>query len=81
MTIFIICVILANLKILILAYKMSLGLMLSIIFGILSFYLFSAIAQAIFPYSDMRNVLSMQISSYSYWLSILSSVGIIFCFD
>jgi hypothetical protein len=63
MTIFIVCVVLANLKILILSYKMSIGLFLSIIFGIVSFYICSAIAQRIFLYSDMRNVLSMQIRS------------------
>lgn len=81
MTIFIVCVILANLKILILSYKMSLGLFLSLIFGIVSFYICSAIAQRIFLYSDMRNVLSMQVSSFSYWFSILASVGVIFCFE
>lgn len=81
MTVFIVCVVIANLKILTLSYKASLGLILSILFGIFSFYLVSAIAQHIFPFGEMRNVLSAQLRSTPYWLSILSSVGLIFCFE
>ncbi len=81
MTIFISCIIISNLKILTLSYKMSLGQALSIIFGILSFYLISAMAQSLFRYSDMRNVFYMQLNSFSYWLSIIASVGLIFSFE
>ena len=81
MTIFIVCVVIANLKVLTLSYKKSIGLILSIILGISSFYLVSAIAQLLFPYSDMRGVLQAQLSSPYYWLCILSSAGLIFTFE
>jgi hypothetical protein len=81
MTIFIACVVIANLKVLILAYQMSLGLGLALFFGVVSFYVCSAIARKIFPFGEMRNVLNMQVQSYSYWLAILASSGIVFCFE
>jgi hypothetical protein len=77
MGIFAQCVIISNLKVLILAYRSSCLLSILSYSGILIFYGSSAIAELLFPFGDMRNVLRNQVRSLSYWASIIACCGII----
>lgn len=77
MNIFVQCVIIANLKVIVLAYGSSFGLVFTSLAGIALFYVSSFAAEVIFPFGDMKNVLSMQLRSVSYWGSILACVGLI----
>ena len=81
MTVFACCIFVANLKIYILTYTASIGLVGSIFIGIILLYFASAMAEWIFPFGNLPNILSMQVGSMSYWGSIVASVGVIFIFE
>ena len=81
MTIFACCIIIANLKILILSYTVSLGLIIFISFSIVLIYIVYALAEKYLPYGQMHNILYLQVHSYSYWLSIVACVGLLLIFE
>lgn len=56
MCIFAQCIIISNLKVLILSYTTSIGLYLICFFGIVAFYVCFALAERIFIYGNIVNV-------------------------
>lgn len=81
MTIFLCCVIIANLKIFVLSYTYSWGLIIAIFGSIGMVYIVYALVQAFLPFGEMRNILYPQVSSFSYWGAILACVGLILTFE
>lgn len=77
MTIFASCVIISNLKVLVLAFGTSIMLIFTIVVGITLFYVCSWVEEKLFPFGDMTNVLRNQVISTSYWGSIIASVSLI----
>jgi hypothetical protein len=75
MAIFVECIIISNLKILVISYTPTNGLKMLILFGIGLFYLTSALEELVFPFGDMRNTLRIQLSSVNYWAVIVACVG------
>jgi len=80
MTIFACCVVVVNLKILVLSYTYSLGLIIAMVGSILMIYIVYAFVEAYLPFGEMRNILYPQLSSWSYWGALLSCVGLILTF-
>ena len=80
MTVFVCCIIIANLKILILSYSASVGLILVVSVSIGLTYVVYVLVEAYLPYGDMQNMLYTQVHSFSYWGSILASTGLILTF-
>ena len=81
MSIFAQCIIISNVRILILSYKLSFGTALLIVLSILMFYISVFLGEHIFRYGQMGNIVEIQIRSFSYWSCVISSVGIVACFE
>jgi hypothetical protein len=56
MSIFAQCIIISNIKILILSYKISLGTALLITLSVLVFYLIAVVAEHLFKFGEMGNI-------------------------
>jgi hypothetical protein len=67
--------------VLVIANVKSCGLLISIYFGIISFYASSFLEEEIFPISDTKNIINMQMVSIRYWGSIIACVGLIMIFE
>lgn len=81
MSIFAQCVLLCNLKIALLAYKYSWILIISILFGIASFYGSCELANYFFgDKGELVNILEYQLDSGTYWMAVFSGVGLIMLF-
>lgn len=78
MSIFAQCVLLCNIKILLLAYKYSYALILSVLLGVLSFYGSCELANWWFgERGELVNILEWQLDSATYWIAVFSGVGLI----
>lgn len=77
MAIFVECLIISNLKIIVISYTASLGLKILVFLGVIFFYGCSFIEEIIFPFGDMKNILMVQLKSVNYWAVILSCVGLV----
>ncbi len=73
--IFVQCVIIANLKILILSYKVSVGLIILILAGIVLFYVSSLLSVIVFPFGDTRAIILLLFHSIGSWSAMLVTVG------
>lgn len=77
MAIFVECIIISNLKILVISYTPTIGLKMLVAIGIGFFYLCSWVAELIFPFGDMKNTLKAQLKSINYWSVILACVSFV----
>jgi hypothetical protein len=77
MAIFAECVLIANLKVLVLAHVATPGLKILVGFGILAFYGCSLIEEAVFPLGEMGNTLGMQVRSVNYWGVVAGCAGLV----
>lgn len=81
MNIFVQCVIIVNLKVLVISYGQTIGLWGVVLFGIAFFYASSLLESMIFAFGDSENMLRAQVLSVSYWGSILGCVSLIMFFE
>jgi len=77
MAIFAECVLIANLKVLVLAHVATPGLKILVFFGVLAFYGCSFLEESVFPLGDMGNTLATQMRSVNYWAVVAGTVGLI----
>ena len=77
MSIFAQCVIICNFRVLIISYKFTYGLLLSVIVGIVMYWVTMGFASSIFPSSEIANLTTLQMASPEYWLLILQNCSII----
>jgi phospholipid-transporting ATPase len=77
MAIFAECVIIANVKVLVLAHLPTPGLKILVLLGIWAFYACSFLEESVFPLGDMGNTLTMQMRSVNYWSVIAGTVGLV----
>ena len=75
--IFVQCVIISNLKIFILSYKVSLGMVILIVSGIVLFYICSLLSVIVFPFGDTRIIIQLLFRSVGSWCAVVATVGII----
>lgn len=82
MCIFAQCVIICNIRVLTISFKYSIGLLLSIFLGVISFWFTMALAAKLFSKSsEIVNMLSLQLSTPEYWLIIIVNVGFVFIIE
>jgi hypothetical protein len=77
MTIFIECIIISNLKVLVISYTPSIGLKILVVLGIVFFYGSSFLEELVYPMGDMSNTLMIQLKSVNYWAAIFACVGFV----
>lgn len=77
MSIFAQCVIICNLRVLVISYKFSLGLVGSVVVGILMFWITMGIASSMNPASEVVNLTSLQMGCAEYWMLIVQNVSIV----
>ena len=76
MLVFNICVISVNVRIFMVSNQISLLLAISVLLGVISYYLVFMFVGNIL-YSDIKNVLNKQLLSVTFWLILLSMVAAI----
>jgi hypothetical protein len=81
MCIFAQCVIISNLKVMILAYVQSPGLYLICLSSILFFYLSSFLAEKLFYYGDLVNVFYNSTTVLGYWACIGANTSLIMIYE
>lgn len=82
MCIFAQCVIICNLRVLTISFRYSIGLILSVVLGVISFWLTMAVAGRMFyKNSELLNMVSLQIKSLEYWAVIIMNVAIVFIIE
>lgn len=81
MCIFAQCVIVSNLKVIILAYVQSPGLYLVSFLSIVFFYISLFLAEKFFYYGDLVNVFYNSITVLGYWACIAANISIIMIYE
>lgn len=82
MCIFAQCVIICNVRVLTISFRYSIGLVGSVVLGVVSFWVTMAIAARIFyRNSEILNMVSLQLGSLEYWAIIVANVGLVFAIE
>lgn len=81
MCIFAQCVIVSNLKILILSYVQSPGLYLICALSVTFFYISSILAEKFFHFGDLVNVLFNSTTVLGYWACIAANTSLIMIYE
>lgn len=82
MCIFAQCVLICNIRVLTISFRYSIGLILSVVLGVVLFWLTMAVAARIFSQSsEIVNMISLQIKSLEYWATIVMNVSLVFTIE
>lgn len=82
MCIFAQCVLICNIRVLTISFRYSIGLVLSVLLGVVLFWLTMAVAAHIFEgNSEIVNMVSLQISCLEYWAIIVMNVSLVFLIE
>lgn len=82
MCIFAQCVLICNIRVLTISFRFSIGLVLTVVLGVVLFWLTMGIAAQIFSQnSEIVNMITLQMSSPEYWATIVVNVSFVFVIE